>query len=461
MVGPQRSAMQEQHLSLVPQQAIRAFVCVTASFAVFFSAGCGNNYRPVVSAINPVGPATQPTVYAVAVSDPGPGRNGLVTIVDVFGDTVVANALVAPAPSYLAVDLTGTAYVLHSNSVLLDSFNASPGLMTTTVRQSSLGAGNCPALSTDPALSTGPTCSIEPGSGSGPIYITRPGVNTVSVLSGGAPPTARQDLPVPPNPVYTVGISAAPRVFTLSQGATPGTSAGTATAIENGANNVISATIPVGISPVYGVMTPDTRRAFVVNSKGTGGTNGTVSVLDVQGNKLDTTVNVGPNPVWAAIAPAVNELAVLNAGDGTGAGSLSIINIALCSQIALPGNTACDPNNPTDSVNFGKVLATVPVGVGPVQVAVTSDLSKAYVANTNDGTVTVVDMNTMVATTTIKVGGHLNWITAVGGSPTGKVLVTASDTQTLTIIRTDNDTVSTTLPLQGKAIAVRIEQAGQ
>jgi len=31
---------------------------------------CGNQYRPVVSAISPVGPAGQPTKYAVAVSNP-------------------------------------------------------------------------------------------------------------------------------------------------------------------------------------------------------------------------------------------------------------------------------------------------------------------------------------------------------------------------------------------------------
>ena len=406
----------------------------------------------MVSAINPVGPATQPTVYAVALSDPGNGGNGLVTVVDVFGDTIIANAYVAPSPAYLAVDPNGQSYVLHSNSVLLDSFTATTGLMTSLVRQSSLATGNCPALS------TGITCSIEPGSGTNPIYITRPGINQVSVLTGGAPPTERQDLPVASNPVYTVGIAAAARVYALSQGTTPGTSFGTATAIENGTNNVISGTIPVGISPIYGVMTADARRAFVVNTKGNGGTNGTVSVLNVPGNVLDTTVTVGANPVWAAIAPAINELAVVNAGNGSSPGSLSIINVALCSQVALPGNTACNTNDPTDSANFGQVLATVPVGVGPVQVAVLSDLSKAYVANATDGTVTVVDMNTMTATKTIQVGGKLNWISAIAGSPTGKVLVTAADRQVLTIIRTDNDTVSSTLSLQGYGVSVRVAQ---
>src|SRR6187402_614488 len=88
--------------------------------AVFFLAGCGNNYRPVVSAINPVGPSSQPTVYATALSDPGSG-NGLITVVDVFGETNIANAFVAPSPSYLAVDPLGQSYVLHNNSVLVDS----------------------------------------------------------------------------------------------------------------------------------------------------------------------------------------------------------------------------------------------------------------------------------------------------------------------------------------------------
>ncbi len=406
--------------------------------------GCGNNYPPVVSAINPVGPSSQPTVYATALSDPGNGQSGLITVVDVFGETIIAQAAVAAAPSYLAVDPSGQTYVLHSNSSLIDSFTAAPGLMTSTVRQSSLSAGANPN-------------QVNPSSGANAVFMTEPSLNRVAVFTGGAPPTIRQELPVAANPVYTVGLSTSPRVYTLSQGSTPGVSLGTVTAIENGASNPISATLPVGISPIYGVITADSRRAFVVNTKGNGGTTGTVSVLNVQNNLLDTTLNVGLNPVWADIAPAINELAVLNAGDGTNPGSLSVINIALCSQVAIVGNAECNATNPTDSVNFGKTLASVPVGVAPVQVAVLTDLSKAYVANT-DGTVTVVDMNTMGAVKTIRVGGKLNWIGAVAGTPTGKVLVTAADTQTLTIIRTDSDIVTATIPLQGKGISIRIAQ---
>jgi len=55
-------------------------------------AGCGNAYRPVVSAIGVVGPAAQPTKYAIAVSSPSATSNGLMTMVDFSGDTVLVTA---------------------------------------------------------------------------------------------------------------------------------------------------------------------------------------------------------------------------------------------------------------------------------------------------------------------------------------------------------------------------------
>src|SRR5690349_14032977 len=57
-----------------------AAAVVTTSIVVL--AGCGNTYRPVLAAIGVIGPAGQPTKYAVAVSSPGPNSNGLMTMVD-------------------------------------------------------------------------------------------------------------------------------------------------------------------------------------------------------------------------------------------------------------------------------------------------------------------------------------------------------------------------------------------
>lgn len=42
-----------------------------ALVAAVLIAGCGNNYRPVVTPVNGSGPAAQVTSYAVVVSDTG------------------------------------------------------------------------------------------------------------------------------------------------------------------------------------------------------------------------------------------------------------------------------------------------------------------------------------------------------------------------------------------------------
>ena len=446
--------------------------CLSGFLPVLFLAGCGNSYRPVVSAINPVGPAGQPQKYAVAISDPGNGRQGIVTVVDFSGDTLIANANIAPAPVYF--DMSGSnAFVLHrgagsvngvpQNSELIDTFTASSTLLTDTVRQTSLLIGSNPT---------------RIFAGSATLYVTEPGTNRVAALTGAQPPVQLQEIGVPANPVYTVGRGNSARVYVLSQGATPGTcaagSTGIATAIDNNAGQTVSNSIPLGCAPVFGLMNADTRRAFVLNQGGTpsSGGNGTVSVINTQTNALDNgvllpggTINVGQAPVWADTADSINELAVLNQGNGTGPGSLSIINIPLCNTVALPGNTSCDAQNPSDAAGFGQVLATLPVGTRPVMVTVVQDRNKAYVAN-SDGTVTVIDLKTQVVVKTIAVGGTLNWIVSTSGTQAaggasiapGKVYVTASNTQNLTVIGTDTDSILATIPLQGVGVAVRVTQ---
>ncbi|WP_049780796.1 YncE family protein [Terriglobus saanensis] len=423
-------------------------------------AGCGATYRPVVSAINPVGPATQTTKYAVAVSDRGNGAAGLLTIVDVFGDTLLVNADLGTYPSYFALGSSGSdGYVLHCQrdatgtpvtgkcNDTIDAFSVSPTLMTNAIQHTSLIVGSNP-------ISAVANASF--------LYAAQPGSSTVSSSTIGQPPAFRQQLPTGLNPIYVVVFPSssastnANRLYALAQGATPGVSTGTATAIES-STNTISNTITVGRNPVYGIMNVDGRRAFVVNK-----TDGTVSVINTQTNALDitsalpaATIAVGANPVWADLANNINEMVVLNAGDGTTAGSLSILSIPLCSSITAVGDVNCDTANPIDAVGFGTVLGTVPVGVNPVMVTVLQDVNKAYIANQN-GTVTVVDLTTLKATKTITVGGTLNWIVATSGTPTGKVYVTASDTQNLTIINTNTDTITTTIPLLGTGVAVRV-----
>ncbi|MHB8889595.1 MAG: YncE family protein [Acidobacteriaceae bacterium] len=392
--------------------------------------GCGDVYRPVVSAINPVGPAAQPQKYAVVVSDPGNNQPGLLTIVDFSGDSVLINANLGVGPKYLALgDGGATGYVLNNDGTL-NSFSISTSLLTNQVQTSTLLA-NAQANSLLPTNRT--------------VYVTEPGRTAVAAMQG-TPPSVKQEVLVGADPVYLVGNASAQRVYAISQGGN------SVTAIET-SNNTVSNTIPVGHNPVYGVMSADNFRTFITNEG-----DGTVSVINSETNQLDAThptLTVGTGPVWDDIYNTGSELLVANSGSNT----VSIINTSLCNNTAQSNNSNCDPNNPQDSVNFGQTIATVPVGKNPVALSVLQAVDgtqRAYVANHDDGTVSVINLTTNTVTKTIPVTGHPNFIAATTGTPTGKVYVTSPDSSTMSIISTQTDTVTATVNLQGKAVQVRV-----
>jgi len=417
-------------------------------------AGCGSAYRPVVATVGLVGPAGQPTKYAIAVSSPSPTSNGLMTMVDFSGDTVLVTATLGVNPYYLALNTQGsTGYTLNSDKTVT-SFDISTSLITSQVLETTLLPGANPASVFATTTAT---------------YIPDIGVNAVDQLVG-TPPALKQELPVASGyaPIYVVGQSGAPRAYAI----TPSTSGGPGqvSAIET-SGNTISTTLPVGRGPVYGVMTLDDRRAFILNQ-----TDGTVSVINVQNNALDTPVNtiqVGTRPVWADLAAGLDELVVLNEGNGTTAGSVTLVNIPLCSATALPTNPNCDPTNPIDAATFGQIVATIPVGVNPIMVSVLSDYSRAYVANAGvkglpcsptgqpqagytTCSVSVVNLTSDTVTATIPINGHPAWIVTSNAAPTGKVYVVCNDSQVMTVIETDTDSVDTTIPLQGNGVSVRM-----
>ncbi len=420
-------------------------------------AGCGNSYRPVVSSINPVGPAGQPNKYAVAVSSNG-AANGLVTIIDFSGDTILDTTALGVNPYYFILDTTGsTGYTLNGDGTL-NSFGVSTGLIGSNIAQTTLLANSLPISLTSQGTN---------------LYVAQGGRQSIAQLTGGVPPALRSELPTGPGTFYTVAVGNAPRAYTIVQGATG--APGMVTAIET-STNTLSASIPVGIQPVYGVMTADARRAFILNK----GSN-TVSVINAQTNAPDTfnvgstvasTIPVGVAPVWADFAPTLSELLVANAGNGTTPGSVTIVSIPLCNATTVTTNPNCDPANPIDANGFGTVVANIPVGINPVMIAVLQDGTQAYVANagnaTTPGSVSVINLVTNTVTATIPgintsnnesdafVHGHPAWIAATTGTPTGKVYVTALDSTDITIIRTDIDTVQTHLSLQGNGVAVRL-----
>jgi DNA-binding beta-propeller fold protein YncE len=417
-----------------------------ASAALASAIGCGNTYRPVVSAINPVGPAAQPQKFAVAISttstatanttatfSSGASSITVASATSIMSGQLVVGAGIAPGttvsgpPSGTTVNLSfPTTAAESSTPVVFD--NPTPGLVTF------VDAFGDSVLITDPIgvnpyyliLNSGGTTGFTLNSdhtltsfgvsttllpsqilqttllpGANPASIFPDGTNTYvsdpteNIAQGvisqftGQPPTLQQQLaiPAPFTPLYVVGISGAPRVYAITPSSTGG-GPGQVSTIETTSNTIDPTPIPVGHGPVYGVMTADARRAFIMNQ-----TDGTVSVINAQTNQLDIVptgatnpISVGTSPLWADFAPALNEMVVANAGDGVHQGSVSIISIPLCSANALPSNPNCDLNNPVDAAGFGTVLATVPVGINPRMIAVLQDTtnSRAYVVNGGD-----------------------------------------------------------------------------
>jgi YVTN family beta-propeller protein len=485
---PRRSQLR----SVAKTVRIASRFALTASVLSFVT-GCGNNYRPVVSAINPVGPAGQPEKFAVAISSPSPTAPGLVTFVDFAGDSVLITANIGVNPYYLVLNSANpatTGYTLNSDGTLT-SFSISTALLASQILQTTLLPGGTntsgqEVLPTSILPQSAFTYVTQPNNNPGSAFTTPPiGRNSIAEFTG-SPLTLQQELAVNPafSPIYVTGTASSPRSFVISQAVNGGD--GQVNTIENTATPTIDPTpIPVGVNPVYGVMTADTRRAFIMNQG-----DGTVSVINAQTNALDTIpagatnpISVGTSPLWADFAPTLNEMVVANAGDGVNPGSVSIISIPLCTVTAQVGNPNCDPNNPVDASGFGTIVATVSVGVNPRMVGVLQDGSRAYTVNAGNPnlpcgpavgtqpancTVSVVNLTTNTVTATIPLvatpvtsttpvaNGHPNYIAVTTGSPTGKVYVTSPEIDTMTVIRTDIDAVDTTVPLQGKGIAVRV-----
>ncbi len=436
--------------------------------------GCGSQYRPVVNPINQTGPPPQPISFFVAVSSPGPAAPGVVTILDGSGDTVLDQATLGAGPFSFAVDGAGASgYNLNSNgngNVTLNSYalttpsGTAGGLQTKNVNSSTLSTGANPVNILATAATVyliEPYINLSTGQPDGPT--------SVAILStASTPPALQQEIPVAPNPVSFAGNANSTRIYTISQSAsgaaplangacnTPGsvTQVGEAAAIET-LNNVVSNRIPLGVCPVYGRLSTDNQRAYILN-RGPSPANpaqSNVTVINAQQNQIDAlhpTLPVGLGPVDADYYAPASTLVTANYDSN----SVSIINVGL----DVYGN---------DGPQFGQTH-TVPVGNGPVAVTILQDGSRAYVANQTDGTVSVVDLTSFQVVKTIPVyqnslngqtGGtalaHPSAISSISGSLVGKVYVASKDSQYLTVIRTDTDTVSASVLLQGFAVDVR------
>ncbi|HEY0797259.1 MAG TPA: YncE family protein [Acidisarcina sp.] len=397
--------------------------------------GCGNQYRPVIVPVTPTGPPQQGLALVAVVSAVSPTSGGVGTILDFAGDGIQAQINLGNIPLGFAENASGGQALTVNSDGTLNGFAVSSSIQTKNVTTSSLlpGVGPFNVLST-----------------TGVYYIAERNAvpNVVGVLTG-SPPGTQQDVPVPPGLVTLVGRTGTQRIYALSQLVggeacnTPGavTAPGVASGIET-ATNTISTSLPVGICPVYGLQSIEGFRTFILNRG-----SGTVTVIDSQKNVLDnqnggknTTFTVGAGPVYAELYDPASKLVTSNY-DGN---SISVIDVT----------TDVFDN---DSPQFGTVH-TIPVGRGPSQVTVFQDGTRAYVANSLDSTVSVVNLNSYTVEKVIPVAGTPRLISSIYSTPYGKVYVTSPDIASVTVIRTDTDTVETTIPVQGNLVDLRVQR---
>ncbi len=457
-------------------------------------AGCGNNYRPVVTPVTAPGPASQPASYVAVVSAPSPTLPGIATILDYAGDSVMAKAPIGPGPTAFTVNPSGSNGFTINSDHTLTNFVFSSNLQEKDVTYTTLPS------------TAKPVNVLSPSSG---LWAADLDGNNADIFFG-SPATFLRSIPLAPTPVIVTGPSTSgSRFFAISQGnqingtpvnvssdvacnqspSTVGVN-GEADGIDS-TSATISSKIPLGVCPVFAVVSSDTKRLFVLNRG-----SDTITVINTQNNTLDgqfdaqgkciqfqsqtghtvtchatlplslnavaATGITPPNgtagmtttagPVYAEYSAATNQLIVADYDGGT----ISIIDVTL-DQYGNDFNTYDSSGNVTGG--FGTTY-TVKVGQSstpfPASVTVLQDGSRAYTANQTEGSVSIVNLSSHTLLKTLAVTGYPRNVVSTQNSTQGKVYVASPNSPYLTIIRTDKDIVDTAVLVQGNIVDVRV-----
>jgi DNA-binding beta-propeller fold protein YncE len=454
-------SMDASHVRL---RVVQAGAAVVAAALI---AGCGSAYRPVITPINPSGPPAQPNSLVAVVSSPAPAASspGVVTILDYSGDTVMARANIGPGPIAFTVDATGSnGYTVNSDHTLTN-FQVSSALQEKFVTFSTL------------PITSQITNLFSPSAG---LWAADLDQNVSDVLTG-SPATFKLAIPLASTPIAIIGTgSIGQHNYAISQN-NSNTPSGSIIPFGVACNNApgsvsqngeadalevstftVSARIPLGKCPVYAVATPDGRRVFVLNRG-----SDTVTVINSQNNSLDActpftnqngqlvtchpslplstaaglsgaNVPAVAGPVYGEYNAATQQLIVADYDGGT----ISVIDVSL----DIYGD---------DSQTFGTTF-TIPVGKNPASVTALADGSRAYTADQADGTVHVVNLASHKVVKTLGVVGHPRTVVSTSNSLYGKIYVASPDSPYVTILRTDQDIVDTTVLVEGNIVDVRV-----
>jgi DNA-binding beta-propeller fold protein YncE len=459
-------------------RALARLVQAGTTFAVAVSiAACGNSYRPVVTPINPSGPASEATSYAVVVSAPSTS-SGVATIIDWSGDSILAYAPLGPSPLNFVLDETASEGYTFNRDGTLTNFPIITTLQAKSVTYSTLSYG------------ANPVNFMAPSSG---LWSADLNGNNVNIFSG-SPQSIKTSIPVAATPVLIAGSATlqGQREYALSQNFTDSTGVSCNTSPTTQVNGVLTpieistytadSTIAVGKCPVYAVQTPDLKRLFVLNRG-----DDTISVINTINNATDSCTPFqnqvgqwvtchpaiqlpsGSGPVFAEYNSTKQQLIVANYDGGT----ISVIDVPL-DEYGNDSNTyangTCSTYAACGAVNGGfGTTHTIKVGTTakpyPASVTVLSDGTRAYTANqgddtgTGNGTVTVVNLTNYMVEKTLAVVGHPRTVVSTQNSTYAKVYAAAPDSPYVTVIKdtgTSSDAIDTTILVEGEVVDIRV-----
>lgn len=371
---------------------------IAAALAWVLLSGCGDVYRPVANPVPKPGGDPQATRVAVVISNNN-GSPGMASSIDISGDTNVGNFVVGRGPSHAAfLPFSSSVLVANKNDDSLSFFT--PLLQGSTVTIVTLPAGSAPVYLSGTQL--------------GFMYVANSGTNSVGVIAT-ASFALQTSIPVGRTPVALFQTPDASVLYSVNK------VDGTVSAISTQSNSVF-ATVPVGSSPVAIAMNSDAKTLYVANQG-----SGTVSAIDIASNSVVATVASGASPNSLLFDSSRRRLYVANTGSNT----ISIFD----ADIGLTP------------------IKAVAVGAGPASIAALPDGTRVYVANAgctdavnltgcSGTTVSVIDTVSLAIRKTITVGSTPVSLAADAAST--KVVVANRDSNTITSIRTSDDTVINT-----------------
>lgn len=317
---------------------------------MLLASGCNDTLRQFITPVpGPAGdPGTLSNAIVLSTNPATPTASnpavGTDLHIDVSGDTVAGIVPVGPKPVFLGKS---------NNRVFI--FNGD-GTVSSYLALLPLGAR--------PGTVTLPTGTVAQGGGfsnSGNFYLAdRAGDVDMIAASVNA---VTDTLPVGTNPVMVVGNNANNKVYVVNEGSDD------VTVISTVDNFVFPNTISTkdlvnhngqSAQPIWGVMAPDGVHVFIVN-QGDGTDNGWVSVIDTLLDEVIANIDVGVSPNYAVFEPTNQRLYVSNTGS-------PFISVIKANGVDLANRIV-----PTK-------IADIPIPAPATSVAALTDGTRAYAA---------------------------------------------------------------------------------